>query len=551
MTVENTRSENVFQAFIQRLAVKPDDRFCLFVKRGQEVDLSNRAVFASACQIGSWLLRKNAAKGSVVTIVLDHSVFLYAAFIGCVIHGFIPTFLPPLTFKQDPKIFNDSMQKLFDRIRPGAVITSLDAASGVPADRVPTCVVDEFPDSSAADEIDLRLQHLSSDGVAFLQHSSGTTGQKKGVMLTHAQVTEQMHLYAAAIGATEGDTFVSWLPLYHDMGLITSFLLPAIFGCPIVSLDALEWVRRPQMLLEYIEKTSAQFTWLPNFAFHHLARGAGSRTWDLSSLKLMTNCSEPCRGAAFDVFLKSFEAAGIDAAKLRVCYAMAENVFAVTQSPPGRPARPGRSKATTGYLSSGVPLPGVSIEIVDTEGNAVPDGQLGEIRISTTCLFDGYYRLPEITAERLNGIWYSTRDLGCIEDGELFVTGRVDDLLIVNGKNLMAHELEYAITELPGIAPGRVIVGAEYDQASGAEKLFVLAEPDGSVTDLKQLQSKVGNSVLSLCGIFPAEVRFLPRGFLVKSTSGKLARRQSFEKFRATPPGDPERPLALLSGESR
>jgi len=208
---------------------------------------------------------------------------------------------------------------------------------------------------------------------------------------------------------------------------------------------------------------------------------------------------------------------------------MAENVFAVTQtkfdSGPGPEYGP--------YLSSGIPLPNVEVQIRDGYGTVLPPGELGEICLRSDCMFEGYYQQPELSAERIELGWYHTRDLGLFIDGEIFVIGRVDDLLIVNGKNMIAHEIEDALNDVASIAPGRVLVGSLYDEAAGLNRLAVLAEGSAEDVDVNEVTVSIRDRVLSVCGVAPAKVEILPRGYLIKSSSGKLARAKSWEKWEA------------------
>jgi acyl-CoA synthetase (AMP-forming)/AMP-acid ligase II len=479
--------------------------------------------------------------GQIVSIMLEHCVDLYPAFIGCMIRGFVPTFLPPLTIKQDPDIFRRSLAKLFERISPAAVITSAKNVEQIPGGIYSVLQVEELVESEGEgeDAVELAMRMLNSPLVsnsetAFLQHSSGTTGLKKGVMLSHRAVIEQIIIYSNSIGADVGDVIVSWLPLYHDMGLITSFLLPMVFGNTVVSMDALEWVVKPTILLDYIERYRAALVWLPNFAFHHIIRAAGkTKSWDLRSLKNLINCSEPCRSHTFEEFVERFAPMGIHQTKLRVCYAMAENVFAVSQTPLGSLARSGGKAATRPFLSSGRPIDGVEVDIRASDGSSVASGELGEICFRSTTMFEGYFKQPQVTAERIQRGWFHTSDLGCIEGGELFVLGRVDDLLIINGKNLFAHEIESQLTAIIGIAPGRTLAFTDFDEKIGATRLVILGEAASEEADIKALEAEIRQAVLGQTGIFPSAVHFLPRGFLVKSSSGKIARGESYRKFKA------------------
>lgn len=525
---------NLFADFADRALARADAPYALFVKGGTARRLTNGQILAGAAAIAKKLA--HIPRGDTVAIILDHSPELYTAFIGCVLAGLCPTILAPKTPRQDPAVFQEAMDVLFERVRPAAVICSHLTSDSAPSSTERLIVDDLAP--ASLNEVATFIASLPHSGfskkIAFLQHSSGTTGHKKGVMLTHRQALEQARLYAAAIGLSAGDRIASWLPLYHDMGLISSFILPTIIGCPIISLDAQEWVLRPTMLLDYIDAEKANFCWQPNFAFLHTARNdRGDRTYDLRSMKLFVNCSEPCRTHAFDIFHERYAPAGVTMDMLQVSYAMAENVFAVTQTPPGRPTR--RSRITgSDYLSSGRPLPGVEIQIRNIDGIEVSPGEVGEICLRSTSMFSGYYRLPHVTAERVVNGWYMTRDLGRIDDGELFVVGRTDDLLIINGKNIVAHEVEDQIGTVAGLAPGRILTAGLFNEETGTSELIVLAErtPDSLVGEAS-IREEIRAVVFASSGVTPASIALLPRGYLVKSSSGKLARKKSLEKYSA------------------
>ena len=529
---------HVCRPFVERARLRPDDIFAIVVKQGTESTLTNRAVLAHALAIGRDLRDRGVAVGDLVAIVLEHRDDLYPAFLGCMIRGLVPAFLPPLTVKQDPDIFRRSMATLFARIRPAAVLTSASSREHVPQGTYAILEVEDVGASVCDDAADVAGRLLddlgdTSQATAFLQHSSGTTGLKKGVMLSHRTVIEHVRRYAGAIGAAPEDVVASWLPLYHDMGLITSFLLPAVVGCTIASLDALEWVVRPTMLLDCMERTRAAFTHLPDFAFHHLLRAArGARRWDLTAVKAVINCSEPCRAVTFERFAERFADMGIGPAKLLVCYAMAENVFAVSQTPPEAVARHGGTAATSAFLSCGRALPGVEIAIRDRDGRPAAAGVPGEICLRSTTLFQGYFRQPDATAASLRDGWFHTRDLGCIETGELFVLGRVDDLLIVNGRNVFAHEIEDVVNGVAGVAPGRALACTDFSPQAGAVRLLIVCEPASDDVVPATLQAGIRQVVLDHTGMFPGAVHLVARGFLVKSSSGKIARAESFRKFR-------------------
>lgn len=527
------RAENIFSRFVDRALRAPDHRYAKFVKGGMERELSFgwmlRTIDALAYRL------EGLPPGAIVAIILDHNEHLYPAFVGSTLIGLVPTMLPPLTRKQDPDIFREAISVLFARVQPAAVVTAEHLCGLLPQGiEYHTILVDDLQPSSW-DEAKTRFGRppapVERSDLAFLQHSSGTTGHKKGVMLSHGQVMEQARLYGASIGLETNDVICSWLPLYHDMGLLTSFVIPTIVGCPIISMDALEWVTRPTMMLDQIELERAAYAWQPNFAFHHMVKSdRGERVWDLSSLKAIISCSEPCRAASFNTFAERYGAMGCGLDKLATSYAMAENVFAVTQSRIGQAVEMAKELDSI-YLSSGEPLPGVEIQI-RRDGHVVADGELGDIWLRSTSMFSGYYKRPDLNEQRIVDGWYDTSDLGKMENGRLTVVGRTDDLIIISGKNVIAHELEDQLNGIPSLAAGRTLVASQFDETTSSNELIVLVEPEHGDIDSRSLEAAVRERVFTLCGVMPKRVRIMPKGFLVKSSSGKISRASSLEKFQ-------------------
>lgn len=497
------------------------------------------------------LRRAGLRPGQVVLIFSDTRADLYVSFFAAQFLGAVPSVMPPPTAKQDAAHWREAHRILVARIRPGLVCglgAAIDALgeTGVPAL--------DFGALSALDDHTARRpvpQPVAGD-LALLQHSSGTTGLKKGVMLGYDALVRQAEAYGAALDLQPGDKVASWLPLYHDMGLIACTVLPFVAAMPVLALDPFEWLADPLSVLRLAEAECATLLWLPNFAFDHLA-GAARRlrgaALDLSGLRAVVNCSEVCRAASMDRFLDAFAPHGLSPKALHTCYALAENVFAVTQSPlrprredgASRPAGPARLLLDRAALDAGhvVPvLPGMpgAVELVSSgrpiEGCALrflPVGDagndLGEILIVSDCLFDGYYGEPALSEERFADGWLRTRDLGFLHDGELYVLGRLDDVLIYRGRNLVAPDLEAALAAVPAIKPGRAVVFSIPDERIGSDQIVVLYEAADGVPEDEVATGRAVRAVLGeRFAVNPVHVGRLPPGALRKTTSGKISR---------------------------
>ncbi|HYH79815.1 MAG TPA: AMP-binding protein, partial [Longimicrobium sp.] len=249
----------------------------------------------------------------------------------------------------------------------------------------------------------------------LLQHSSGTTGLQKGVEISHGALREHVRRYGAAIGASDGDRVVSWLPLYHDMGLIAALHLPLALGIPTVQIDPFEWVLAPALLLEAISREGGTLSWLPNFAYNLMAERVFDEELEgvrLDSVRMLVNCSEPVRAESHARFARRYAGLGLRPEALSACYAMAETTFAATQVPPGAPApvlaasraelARGRfvpakdGEASRACVSSGTAIGGVEVRVVEPEtGRALPEGEVGEPWIRSVSLFGGYRNNPE------------------------------------------------------------------------------------------------------------------------------------------------------------
>jgi fatty-acyl-CoA synthase len=487
--------------------------------------------------------------GATLLIFLGHSVELYAAFLGAMRCGAIPSMMPLLTSRQNPALFWRSHAELLHRLSPVfLVLTAATAeqmlAGGLDLHDAHLVTVEELPthgtDTAATPP---------ETGIAALQHSSGTTGLKKGVALSFAAIIHQLENYASALTLSETDEIVSWLPLYHDMGFVACFLLPLYFGCKIQHIDPLHWVTRPATLLDALNGRAGTLVWMPNFGFEHLTRTTRDpQRYDLSGVKAFINCSEPCRPDGFDRFLQRFQPAGVRESQLQCCYAMAENTFAVTQTPIGHPPhrirvdpnrlgageRPVDPEGTLQLIDTGFAIDGVETIVVDFGRHPISDGIVGEIAVRGTSLFSGYHLDQSRTAQRLSDGTYYTGDLGLRHEGRLYVLGRLDDLIIVNGRNLFAHEIEAALTDVTGVKPGRSLALSLDNPLSGSRELILIAERDGDrAHDDDVVRGEIVSVIESIFGVVPRDVVLQAPGWLVKTTSGKINRSANLARYLA------------------
>ncbi|MCB9422113.1 MAG: AMP-binding protein, partial [Ardenticatenaceae bacterium] len=260
-------------------------------------------------------------------VIIAHTQNLESiyAFWGTMLAGAIPSMFPTLTEKLDPAIYMQNMAELVSFSNVRAILTTDEFAPQL-AERVQCAVIGE--QLSAIGERSPATSHqppaTNPDEIAFLQHSSGTTGLQKGVALSHRAVLNQLASYSNAIGLNEQDVIVSWLPLYHDMGLIAGFLLPLVQGVPLVLMSPFDWAKHPALLFRAIAEQQGTLCWLPNFAYNHCARRIRQRDaeqFSLASMRLFINCSEPVRHDSHQLFLERFADWGVTPEKLGVSYA--------------------------------------------------------------------------------------------------------------------------------------------------------------------------------------------------------------------------------------
>jgi fatty-acyl-CoA synthase len=504
-------------------------------------------------------IKNGIQPGDVVLLILQHGVDLLNAYFGTILHGAIPSIMPFLTEKLLPERYHADLAALISVTQPTAIVTYCDFEKEVRAalqpgkDSVRSVIIsDQVENTFLIDFASFRGLEREPDDIVLLQHSSGTTGLQKGVALSHQAVINQMTSYSKALQMRESDIIVSWLPLYHDMGLIACWLMPILLGYPLVIMSPFDWIRAPYRLLQAVSRYKGTLSWLPNFAYNFCAQKIRDRDLvgvDLSSWRAISNCSEPMRWESHQAFYDRFRNLGLRYEVLCTCYAMAENVFAVTQGGVQNPvvfedidreilqiermAIPvSGGKPDVRMLGAGKSIPDTLISILDSKGLSLPDRHVGEVAIKSNCMLSGYYHRPDATEKAFINGWYLTGDYGYLVDGELYITGRKKDLIIVGGKNIYPQDLELLAYEVPGVHAGRASAFGVFNEKSGTEDVFLVAEVDSNdPVERQRISDGIRANVTRGSAVALRFVHLVGKHWLVKTSSGKTARSANREKF--------------------
>jgi fatty-acyl-CoA synthase len=540
----------------------PDDASIYLIERDvPDRKVAYRDLIEEAAGYARALEQAGIEPGELVILIQRHGIDLIAAFFGAILRGAIPSILPFLTEKLSPEIYRRSLTALIEVSQPAAIVTypefkpEVDEALNSNSPVRAVLLESEIEKDPQPDWEILQGVNRDPSEIVLLQHSSGTTGLQKGVALSHQAVFNQLESYSQAIDLQPDDVVVSWLPLYHDMGLIAGFIMPILTKNPLIMMSPFDWVRAPYKLMQAISEYRGTLVWLPNFAYNFCAQKIRDRHLegvDLSSWRAAINCSEPIYAVSHQMFLERFKEYGFRAEALATSYAMAENVFAVTQGGIQEPvatdvidkaafqeeriARPaGEGTESLTMVSSGTAIRNTELRILDEERQELPDRHLGEIALRSNCMLTEYYHRPGITAASFHGDWYLTGDLGYRVGDELYVSGRKKDLIIVGGKNIYPQDIESLAGEVQGVHPGRVVAFGVFNEQVGSEEVVVVAESDeGESEQRKDIANAIRQSVTKGSDIALRYVEVVDRDWLIKTSSGKIARSANREKYMGT-----------------
>jgi acyl-CoA synthetase (AMP-forming)/AMP-acid ligase II len=492
----------------RRAAAAPDGIYLTLFDK----PLTVGRLHATALRYAGALAARGIGAGDKVAIVLPTCEEFFFAFFGALALGAVPVPLyPTLTPELKARIFRNCEAR--------AVVTIDWFRADIEAARAEA---PELRHRLAPDELDggpalPAPREGREEDVCFLQYTSGSTSAPRGVVLSHGNVMATVRMMVEAVGVTAEDRIVSWLPLYHDMGLIGIAFGTLYTGAGLVLLPP--DLRNPRTWLEAITRHRAGFTVSPDFGYRNCVRHVHDTTGlDLSSLRMAMSGAEPVRLSTIRTFQERFRVGDIFAP----AYGLAEATLAVALWPHGQPVRTDPSGSV---LSVGRPCRGVRVEIAGASGSgrAAP-GEIGEILVRSPGVMLGYYRDPEATACALRDGWLHTGDLGFLDaEGYLYVTGRLKDVIIIRGQNVIPGDVEEVVDHLPGIRYSAA-VGIE-DERTGTQRLHVVAEVRGeapTAEDLAGIARAITLAVRRRSGVRPARVLLVRAHTIPKTSSGKI-----------------------------
>lgn len=530
-----------------------------------EQTLTYGGLYEMAKRVAAALRPHDVTAGSVA-IMLPTGFEFFGCFLGAQLAGAVPV---PLYPPARPSQLEDHMR------RHAAILANANARLliTVPAIRpLARLVQPAVPTLSAVLAVEDLLHAAPSAAfarahaadLALLQYTSGSTGNPKGVVLTHANVMANIRAWSDRVELSSTDVCVSWLPLYHDMGLIGTWMGSLYNACPLVLMSPLAFLARPQRWLWAIHRHRGTVTAAPNFAFELLLRHYDAQQLaglDLSSWRMCANGAEPISPDTIDRFAERFRAHGFSPRAMTPVYGLAESAVGLTVPRPGRGpridrvsrsamAREGRAEPAAEddpqplrLVVCGPPLPRHEVRIVDDGGRVLPERHIGRIEFRGPSATPGYFRNPEATAALVRDGWLDSGDLGYLADGELVPTSRVKDVIIRGGHNLYPYELEEAVGALPGVRRGCVAIFGSRDPLAATERLVVVAETRlAGAAARRGLARSINERALALLGTPIDEVVLAPPLSVLKTSSGKIRRaatRDAWETGRLVAAGRP------------
>ncbi len=541
-----------------------------YQEKGNERVITYQDLDQSGRKFAHSLSLKGVKPGDRVAIMLPTLPEYFFCFTGILMLGAIPVPLYPPVRKEQLKEHIERHLKILGNAGAVALIATKEIKllgeylEAKVASIKFVATPSELESGQASFEL-AALNWIKRDTLAFIQYTSGSTGDPKGVALTHEELLANIRVMGERLQANSKDVMVSWLPLYHDMGLIGAWLGCLYFGAKLVLMSPFDFIVRPANWLWAIHRHRATLTAAPNFAFDFCLKRIKEdqiEGLDLSSLRAVLNGAEAVSPVTLKSFTEYFSKYGFNEKCLMPVYGLAENSVGLTFTPLDRGPlvktidrdlmmKEGKiQEAGEGgkVVSSGVVLPKHEVRIVGREGEVLAENRVGEIEFQGPSSTRGYFNAESKTKDLFHDDWLRTGDLGFLSDGELFITGRIKDIIIKAGRNISPQELEERVGNLKGVRKGNVVAFAVIDPKRGSEKLVIAAEIKKKESEFKrELKKKINELTVDLLDTGADEILLMPAHSILKTSSGKIRRSACKEAYLAGDLGRDEdnRPILI------
>jgi acyl carrier protein len=555
-----TQARTLTEALEYHVERQPDRLTVFMYEEQKEFPLSYRALWDGAMSYAAHLTQAGLQHGQMVAIMLPTCKEYLYSFYGVLLAGGVPVPLyPPARLTT----IEDHMKRHVGILKSAAPTIMITIPEAKPLAYLLRAQVESLrliltpQDLNSFPGKDFKPFHGKPGETGFLQYTSGSTGSPKGVVLSHANLMANVRAMGAAVSADPADVFVSWLPLYHDLGLIGANFAALVLGFPTVLMSPLAFLSRPASWMRAIHRHRGTMSGGPNFSFELCLRRIPEEDMegiDLSSWRFAFNAAEPVSPDTIMEFEKRFGRYGLRKNCISPSYGLAESSVGVAITVPGTPWRADRLdrdrftrsgqaiEAPPGdpspliVIGCGTPIPGHDIRVVDAAGLELPDRQEGHLQFRGPSSTSGYYRNPEATKTLFAGDWVNTGDRAYLSEGALYLTGREKDIIIRGGRNISPYELEQAVGDLAGIRRGCVAVFGSTDASTGTERVVVLAEMrDKDASRHDDLKRMINDLAVSLVGAPADDIVLAPPGTVPKTSSGKIRRVAAREYYERGP----------------
>lgn len=513
-------------------------------------------LFEQSNAVAKGLKQRGIKQGETVAIMLPTVAEFFSSFFGILLVGAVPVPIYP-PFRADQILDYAKREALILSNAEVRILITFQQAEGL--SKILKSFIPSLIAVTTVNELQIKNNDplppisISTNDAAFIQYTSGSTGNPKGVLLTHANLLANIRAYGEAIEVKPNDVVVSWLPLYHDMGLIGTWLGSLYYGVPVVIMSPLTFLTRPERWLWTIHYHRATLSAGPNFAYELCVRKIDESALeglDLSSWRLAFNGAEAIYPKTLRSFSDRFNRYGFKFSSFFPVYGLAESSVALSFPPVGREPRidkiarepfekerkaipyAANEKYTLEFVCCGKSLPQHEIRIVDDKGNVLPERHIGVLQFRGPSSMQGYYRNPIATAEIYINGWWNSGDLAYIADGEVYITGRKKDVIIKAGRNIYPPEIEDVVNEVSGVRRGCTVAFGVKDANSGTEKFIIVAETQEKTDEFrKKIITDIIEKVSVHLGLPPDQVNLVPPRTIPKTSSGKLRRSSAMQMY--------------------